>query len=89
MLHSVFPELSLVPFNPFLFPLALFVPLRLRSDHFLAGKVYEGDGGPASEAGLDLPNAMAFAPGKSGSNMAIADFGHSAVRVIAPISPCA
>eukprot|EP00752_Nemacystus_decipiens_P018448 g16538.t2 len=50
---------------------------------------YEGDGGPASEAGLDLPNAIAFAPGTSGSSMAIADFGHSALRVVAPKSLCA
>lgn len=47
-------------------------------------KAYEGDGGPASKAGLDLPNAIAFAPGKTPSKMAIADFGHSAVRVITP-----
>eukprot|EP00903_Cladosiphon_okamuranus_P013725 g12778.t1 len=51
--------------------------------------VNEGDGGPASEAGLDLPNAIAFVPGKSGSKMAIADFGHSVVRVIEPALLCA
>ncbi|CAM9789975.1 unnamed protein product [Ectocarpus fasciculatus] len=49
---------------------------------------YEGDGGPASEAGLDLPNAIAFMPGTPGSRMAIADFGHNAVRVITPTSLC-
>lgn len=53
-----------------------------------SGKGYEGDGGPAFEAGLDLPNAMAFAPGISASKMVIADFGHNAVRVVAPISSC-
>ncbi|CAN0462173.1 unnamed protein product, partial [Ectocarpus sp. 8 AP-2014] len=49
---------------------------------------YEGDGGPASEAGLDLPNAIAFMPSTPGSRMAIADFGHNAVRVVTPTSLC-
>ncbi len=52
------------------------------------GKAYEGDGGPASEAGLDLPNAIAFSPTEAGSVMAIADFGHSAVRAVTPARPC-
>lgn len=52
------------------------------------GKAYEGDGGPASEAGLDLPNAIAFSPGEAGSVMVIADFGHSAVRAVTLSRPC-
>lgn len=52
------------------------------------GKAYEGDGSPASDAGLDLPNALAFVPGTTGGKMAIADFGHSAVRVITPELSC-
>ncbi|CAM9717004.1 unnamed protein product, partial [Pylaiella littoralis] len=51
-------------------------------------RAYEGDGGPASGAGLDMPNALAFVPGATGSKMAIADFGHSAVRVITPETVC-
>ncbi|CAM9705674.1 unnamed protein product [Scytosiphon promiscuus] len=50
---------------------------------------YEGDDGPASEAGFDLPNAIAFMPGTTASDMAVADFGHKAVRVITPIVSCA
>ncbi|CAN0326968.1 unnamed protein product [Ectocarpus sp. 6 AP-2014] len=50
--------------------------------------VYEGDGGPASEAGLDLPNAIAFMSSTPGSRMAIADFGHNAVRIVTPTSLC-
>lgn len=51
-------------------------------------KAYEGDGGAASEAGLDLPNAIAFSPRKSGSAMVIADFGHSALRAVTIAWPC-
>ncbi|CAB1117822.1 unnamed protein product [Ectocarpus sp. CCAP 1310/34] len=47
-----------------------------------------GTGSTASKAGLDLPNAIAFMPSTPGSRMAIADFGHNAVRVVTPTWPC-
>lgn len=45
---------------------------------------YTGDGGPASEASMSMPNALAFVPGEVGGKLVIADFGNSAVRVITP-----
>ncbi|CAN0479192.1 unnamed protein product, partial [Laminaria digitata] len=45
---------------------------------------YLGDGGPALDAAMDMPNALAFGPGQAGGRMAIADFGNNALRVITP-----